>query len=98
MSWLADFGKQAAADALEIGSAVAQRKYVDERTTTAESTPGADAVPAGQPAAGYVATDARNGLDDPANIVLFGLPINKKAAAIGLGALALAGFFKLVRG
>ncbi len=98
MSWLSDFGKQAAADALEIGSAVAQRKYVDERTTTAESAPDAPATAAGQPAAGYIATDARNGLDDPANIVFMGLPINKTAALVGGSALLLAVFLKLVRG
>ena len=100
MSWLSDFGKQAAQDALDLGVSLGNREINGLPTTTPASLPGAAPTVAGQPAAGVVASDPRNDLgDDPnANFVVFGQPVNKTSVYVATGALTLALILKLARG
>lgn len=95
MGALADFGRQAAQEALSIGSAFARQELIDSPTTTSNSTPDVAASPAGLPAP-VVAIDPRN--EESTDIDLFGLKVNKVVAGVAGVALVAAVVLKLARG
>lgn len=95
MSFLGDFGAQAANDGWGILTDWAKQEVIDTPTITDNGTTPAQA--AGQPT-NDITTDPRNNLDgDMSTIDVFGLHLNRTAVNVALAAVSVTVLFKLAK-